>query len=164
MPLPEGYLPRKGDIVVLHAVVKHDVDRSDSLVFLNIVGDYSQISVAAEKIEQLWSRHWDAGDAIQLISRDLAGRRPGEVMSVDGEMVWIKFADQGERFMTFHANQIEPRVPEEDLKKADDLMPAEPPAFDVAGADVLMKPPLTGKMETMPWQMLTLKEKPDVES
>jgi hypothetical protein len=25
MPIPEGYLPRKGDVVVLHATVKYDV-------------------------------------------------------------------------------------------------------------------------------------------
>jgi hypothetical protein len=136
MPLPEGYLPRKGDILVLHVKTRFDV-RDDDLegrkLYVNVhpVGEsrYHHFRVHLDEIERIWCRHWETGAKIQLKRREPAERRPGEVLAVEGEFVWVKFSDSGERFMTLHANQIEPR---------EEPPEAQQPAFDVAGAAVEM--------------------------
>ena len=136
MPLPEGYLPREGDILVIHV---------------------RKFSIPLKDVERLHCRHWNVGAEIQRKATDPLDRRPGEVLAVDGDMVWVKFSDGKERFMTLHANQIEPR--QSYLAKVREQYDTpEPPPSPVAAAVA------AGRAPTLEEVAATItEEKPDVQ-
>ncbi len=121
MGLPPGYLPRAGDILVLHATVKYDFDPGDNHVGMKI--GYNSISLPLEKIGGLKRRTWNEGESVKHRS---ISRWYGTVVATSEDVVWIRLdpaADQrgaasGTRI--FHANEllynkIEPDVPDEML-------------------------------------------------
>lgn len=106
MTLPTGYLPREGDVVILHGVVKYDVnpnedaDSDDGLkVFLRPVGYYADIRVPVSALVGLHHRNWEVG-ALAMHHGDSV-----EVLATDGDEVWVK-GETG-RFCC-HANSLDP--------------------------------------------------------
>jgi hypothetical protein len=159
MPLPEGYLPREGDILVIHVQTQFDVEPTDKNVHVRLLGgnSYQKFGMPLMDVERLWARHWNVDDEVQLISADPAGRRPGKVLAVDGERVWVKFYDKDSphEHMTLHINQIEPRqLPPTGPTTGEDA------AFDVAGAAVEMTAITEPAPYQRPEQILSLKDEP----
>jgi hypothetical protein len=88
MPIPEGYLPRKGDVVLIKARAKRDAypdsDRENASIqcYFEVVGHEggTNFFVRADEIHSLYARNWDVGDMV--FGDGLTG--PAEVLAVDG--------------------------------------------------------------------------------
>lgn len=130
MPLPEGYLPREGDIVVVHASVKYNVESGDDSVHLAFPGNADRpLIMAIATIEGLFARHWDEGDAVRVIEDHAC---TGSVIATSGSFVWMKNDRPGAGMTTYLANELEP-IPQP--MPAGDIMPAiKPPT--APGADL----------------------------
>lgn len=113
MLLPEGYLPRRGDVLVLHGTVKYDVvekeDREhDGLkVFIRLDSDHSDRRVSLDTVVGIYSRKWEPGNLVRLI-----GERDEdvfEVVAVSGQHAWCKLEKPGcdPSFGTYLANDLE---------------------------------------------------------
>lgn len=115
MGLPEGYRPRKGDIVVLHARIKNDLFRSssresllDSGTSMQIVGQAGDTWVDFENVVGLMQRHWEPGDKVRFKRNG----RFGEVVAVFEDKAWIKMAgDETTVMSTECANELEDDTP-----------------------------------------------------
>lgn len=111
MQLPEGYLPRAGDVLVLHGTVRFDVvekeDReSDGLkVFIRLNGDFSDRRVLLNTVIGIHSRKWEAGERVRLIGE--VNDDAFEVLAVHGQWVWCMDEDS-EGLATYSANDLEP--------------------------------------------------------
>jgi hypothetical protein len=123
MPLPEGYRPRKGDILVLHGVCRHDVDANEKSVFVDVEGHYGALMVKLRDIDGIFARCWYPGDKVRSIDRSDGGF-DGEVVATCGVSVWAKWSLSGS-METFGANELEliPDAPSE---------PEGPPAEQTA--------------------------------
>lgn len=111
MPLPKGYLPRKGDEVLIRARMRRDARIGDPHVecSLEIVGqEYSSgIFLSCAEIHSLHARKWNEGDRVQ----NSAGW--GEVIAVHEDQVWVKMCspiDMAGLMITSDANKLEPYV------------------------------------------------------
>ena len=117
MSLPEGYLPRKGDVVILHATVRYDFDPggSDNVSLSLSIREHDSNFVPLDKIVGLHARHWEPGDKVRIISNG----QFGEVVAVSDDAVWIKREDGGDRkwFDTLHANMVAPDAPPRNLEE-----------------------------------------------
>lgn len=95
MPLPEGYLPRADDVVVIHAVVKYDVkpkeDTDDDRrlkVFVRPIESYTDVRIPLDTIVEVYSRHFDPEERVRLISQPEC---EGVVIASHETQVWVKF-------------------------------------------------------------------------
>jgi hypothetical protein len=114
MPLPEGYLPRKGDIVLVQARAKRDAypNEPDIQCYFEIVGhETNKFFMAVSEIHSIYSRNWEIGDTV---SYPAMFEGPAEVLAVDGHEVWVR--DTENQRWTIEANELEAYV--------------EPPAID----------------------------------
>jgi hypothetical protein len=102
MSLPDGYLPREGDIVVLHAKVKFDVDAGEDRVHCRLIGSFADTSIPLNKVESLHCRHWNEGDMV--IDPDNQNYGPGKVVAALDDVVWVKFNIAWP--VTLHANKL----------------------------------------------------------
>lgn len=117
MPLPEGYLPREGDTLVIHAVVKYDVvpkedaeDEDGPKVFLRPVGYYTDIRIPVKDCVGIFSRKWEVDERVQF-PKDHS--YTGTILAVHEGRCWVrldggKTDGMGESFMTVDANELEP--------------------------------------------------------
>lgn len=162
MPLPEGYLPREGDILLICVEVKYDLDQDDIAadkdphVHVFPIGNkYSSFHLPMSGIESLHCLHWDVGAEVQLKHHQAEGRLPGEVMAIHAEMAWVKLSDGCLR--TVHANLIEPR--QSYLEKVrEQYDTSEPPPSPVAAAVAAGRAPTLEEVATT-----VTEEKPDVQ-
>lgn len=84
MPLPEGYLPREGDEVLIRAKVRFMAAEGDETIFLTV--KHQKISVPSADIHALYCRHWNVGDKVASDEFD----NPGEVMAAHCDYAWVK--------------------------------------------------------------------------
>jgi hypothetical protein len=127
MPLPEGYLPRKGDVLLIRVVVQSDYyDIGDGLVSAAVdSAEHRKLFVNMDKIHSLYRRKWNAGD--KVTAGDFEGA--GEVIGIDGDEVWVR--DTLDLRWTIVANELEPWVdPEEQISP-----PPAPGSQSVVGDD-----------------------------
>lgn len=104
MSLPEGYLPREGDVLVLHVAVKYDVDPGEKNVFVIIPPNKHNMEfVPLESFVGVKRRQWKEGAKVR--HRDISGMF-GEVVAMSGDYVWIQLGTTG-GFITAHCNEIE---------------------------------------------------------
>jgi hypothetical protein len=150
MPLPAGYLPRKGDTLLIRVDVRSDYDNDGSnLVSVAVTGSPHRVLFAdIDKIHAIYSRKWNEGDQVQ---NDWGWF---EVIAVNEDQVWAKclghFSDScgsvGLRY-TFDANDLEPYVEPavvETMTEAELMAGLEGLAPPPAGPnDFTMNPPLT---------------------
>jgi hypothetical protein len=118
MPIPEGYLPRKGDEVLVRARAKRDARPEDPDIecYLEIIGqEHQKFFLKASEIHSIYVRCWNIGDTVT------ADDGPAEVIAVDGSDVWVRDLD-GVRW-TVEANQLAPYV--EPAAAAETLIEAE---------------------------------------
>ncbi len=107
MPLPEGYLPRKGDIVLVQARAKRDSTDivGEREIYLEIVGyEHHKLFVESADVHSLYRRQGNEGDRVS--AGDFEG--PGTVIAVDENEVWVRDT-QGLRW-TIYANDLGPWV------------------------------------------------------
>jgi hypothetical protein len=110
MPLPEGYLPREGDVLVLHGTVKYDVAPDEKRVHIKLDGDHGPRVLLLETIIGIRRRTWKEDEKVR--HRNLTGVF-GHVVAMAGDRVWIKLAPKSAQrrshggFMTVHCNEIE---------------------------------------------------------
>jgi hypothetical protein len=113
MPIPEGYLPRKGDELLVRVCVCHDTvlgdPELDTMIQVEVVGSsHRRFFVDLDKIHSLHCRKWNEGDRVKSIEFD----GPGTVLAVSDEWVWV-LCETGEyegfRY-TLPANELEPYV------------------------------------------------------
>jgi hypothetical protein len=131
MPIPEGYLPREGDVVVVHATVKYDVDpKTDSdedgpKVFIRPIGGYTDHRVPVKTLVGLYSRHFEEGERVRMHADPTA---TGTVLATYEHLVWVKF-ERLEDARTIPANSLEP-IPERDEPPVDTSdIPETPKSF-----------------------------------
>lgn len=115
MPLPEGYLPRKGDVLVLHGRVKYDVVEKEDVdedqkltVWVRLEGDYQDRRIPLETVVSIFARKWELGE--RVIGNSLIG----EVVGVYEDSIWVKFdtpMNAEPLFGTFLANDLEAAAP-----------------------------------------------------
>ena len=94
MPLPEGYLPRKGDVLVIHVETRFDVgtdDREGKKLYVHVhpvsESRYPHFRVGLDEIVALHCRKWEPGQQVRVIEDR---RAFGEVVAVHGEQVWVQ--------------------------------------------------------------------------
>jgi hypothetical protein len=120
MSLPEGYLPREGDVLIVHLRVKFDCDATDKDVHLHPTdraNSYQGLILPLSTVAGLHARHWRAGEAVRVASDPVD---VGEVVAVRGGKVWVDMrsgafasARHG-TMMTYDANDLEPAPSPED--------------------------------------------------
>jgi hypothetical protein len=117
MPIPEGYLPRRGDVVVVRAEVRYDVKPSEDTdedgvqVFVRPLEGYTDVRVPVRTLVGLWSRRFYEGDRVRAIVEPGA---VGTVAAISDEHVWVKFdatATLPEHFETFRSENLKPIDP-----------------------------------------------------
>jgi hypothetical protein len=112
MSLPQGYLPRKGDTLLICVDVRSDYNTVDgSLVSVAVTGSpHRTLFADFDKIHSIYARKWNEGDRVR------SSEGWGEVVAVHEDQVWFKLlGDVGEygaigAMYTFDANDLEPYV------------------------------------------------------
>lgn len=136
MPLPEGYLPRTGDEVLIRCKVSYDVGVIDSsdMVHLKVSNrEWQTIIMQVEQIHHLYLRKWNIGERVKSVEFD----GPGTVLAVSDEWVWViceSGQDAGGRY-TLTANELEPYVEVLETMTEKELL---------AGLEHLIPPPAPG--------------------
>jgi hypothetical protein len=128
MPLPEGYLPRKGDEVLVRARAKRDTNIDvDSEGYLELVGqEHHKFFMNVSEIHSLYRRQWNEGDRVKSI--EFYG--PGLVIGISDEWVWVLCEtgeDEGGRY-TLTANELEPWVEPAEIMTQEDIKRAFAPS------------------------------------
>ena len=141
MPLPQGYLPRKNDELLIRVKVRSDYrDDGSELVSVAVSGsEHRHLFVNLDKIHSLFCRAWNEGD--KVTTGDFEG--PGEVIQTHDEWVWVKALTDDTKgceglLFTCEANELEPYVapePEPQRMTEEDLM---------RGLEPLIPPPAPG--------------------
>lgn len=136
MSLPEGYRPREGDVLVLHAKVRFDVEPGDLVAHVE-VGLYKRgCAVALDEIVGVHLRRWSKGDRVRWTDPILNSGDSRSSVAYDATVVaaaddhaWIKLGSDGS-FRSVHANSLVPLFdpPEDDVPEAaPTYSPAPPP-------------------------------------
>ena len=128
MPLPEGYLPREGDVLIVHGKVKHDVDAGEKHVYLAF-RKYDTTHVDLAEVVGVYSLHWNVGDWVTFPGMYGIGK----VLATHEDQVWAVFTDEPPQ--TFSANELKraPDEPEpiEEPAEAPPAIPEPPPAAEL---------------------------------
>lgn len=126
MPLPKDYLPRDGDIIVVHAKVKFDVDPGEDRAHIRVVGSHQDISVPLDKIVQIHCRKWSEGD--EVVWND----RHGTVLAVHEDNCWLSVPGHCPSLVTAPANDLEPLAiaPETEQRAEPPTAPGSAPHGD----------------------------------
>lgn len=109
MPLPEGYLPRDGDVLVLHGTVRFNFDAGDHDVHVILDRRFTHTSttVPLDQVVGIHSRKWEPGDQVRSVK---SLHHFGEVVATIDGWVWVKYAlgsiSEG-TMQTFEANDLE---------------------------------------------------------
>jgi hypothetical protein len=106
MPLPEGYLPRQDDELLIRVKVSYDCDDGESDVHIRLVGaEHKTAVLGLSSIHALHLRNWRIGDTISYPS---LFEGPAEVLAIDGHEVWVR--DTENQRWTIEANELEAYV------------------------------------------------------
>jgi hypothetical protein len=127
MTLPKGYLPKKGDELLIRATVKYDVDRKrdpDDPVWVHLkpVGGHNSFVASLDAVAGLHCRKWDVG--AMVTSGEFEGT--GEVIATHGTEVWVK--DFEGDLWTVAANDLD-LAPAGTMTEADLMAGLEPLIF-----------------------------------
>jgi hypothetical protein len=114
MPLPIDYVARKGDVLLVNAVVLYDQDTIDNnYLHVQVEGSHLKNAIAREDLDKavhkLKIRAWHVGESVR--SRDDVDVC-GKVIAVTGEAVVVHLLGPSQKgavagVRVFHANQIE---------------------------------------------------------
>jgi hypothetical protein len=110
MNIPNGYVPKEGDIVIIHAVVHGDYDPGDKTLFVRL-RRHDCVGIDPSKVIGLYARRWEVGNRVRGVHNEI-----GEVVAVSDNMVWVRLDRGG--FNTFSANNLLPEEPTNPLSTA----------------------------------------------
>lgn len=99
---------RKGDIVSVRCVVKHNMDGSKERVFIDVKGSYETLWMEPEDVT-LVRPFFEVGDAVRWGDRD--GDK-GEILGIAGEHAWIDLGNGDYCTRHFSAIQRDPMFAE----------------------------------------------------
>ena len=126
MPLPEGYLPKRHDVLLIKAEVSRDHSAEDladnNWVSCMVEGRHSTALVPLEAIHSLHLRHFDEGDEVELE----CGSR-GIVRAIHDDQLWVETAGLMETWPAIKVSPA-PEIPEScpsDLANKVDAVVAE---------------------------------------
>jgi hypothetical protein len=137
MPLPEGYLPRKNDVLLLLGTVKHDVDPGETDVHLRVSGDWDTRIVKLEAVVGVRRRTWRESENVRIRN---APRIFGKIIAANDDYVWLALDEKSERTkgkaptIIVHCNELEPH---------DGSAPTQPvkvDLLDARGASMVLSP------------------------
>jgi hypothetical protein len=143
MPLPEGYLPREGDVLTVDVEVKHNVRPGDAYIFTKLVDSYGDVALHMKEASTytLKRRTWREGDEILADEEGCTNPNFGTVLIVDGDRVVVKLNEKSDAFKDdgglaiFHCNDLLPwpgaKRPDDD----EDVVEAEPPPAPLTGSN-----------------------------
>lgn len=146
MPLPEAYLPRKGDVLSIDVEVKHDVKKEDDYVFTKVVGSYADVAFTLDDPDvavRLKRRSWREDEGVVHNNVD---RWWGKVITLHGDHVLVALDDTADRrhcpggLRIFHCNELLPWPGAKPAAQEPPEAPAEPKP-DIAGKPGLMENP-----------------------
>jgi hypothetical protein len=143
MPLPEGYLPREGDVLTIEVEVKYDVDADDKNVHVFPVGArYRDFSLPVANIIGIALRKWKDGEGIISTEDENIF---GVAVCVNGEYVVMKLdrkaaePDIDGGLIICHCNELLPWPGEkpggQEPPEAPAGIPEAPPAPPLSGED-----------------------------
>lgn len=142
MPLPEGYRPRRGDVIILRAVVQHNVDPEDDSVHCKLIGHYGGTSIVdLPEVLGLYRRHWNEKDKVVHKSNP---KWFGAVLLVIEDHAVIKLHEKADRrdapggLRVFHCNELTEQAPPPAEENA-----AAAPSAEVDSAHIRGEPPLS---------------------
>lgn len=105
MPLPEGYLPREGDELLIRVKVSYDVQPHDRDVHARPIGqEHRKFMIPLDEVHALYCRSWNVDDRVSCGEFEGAA----EVVAVCDSYVWVK--DRMNQMWTVEANDLEPYV------------------------------------------------------
>lgn len=116
MSLPEGYLPRKGDVLSIAGIVEHDIRADSVYIFVKVEGVSRSVALPADEPVPsvfLKRRTWREGEAVAHKNIE---RFFGEVVAMVGDHVVVKIGDGADKrgstggLRIFHCNELEPRI------------------------------------------------------
>ena len=127
--MPKGYLPREGDVLLLLARVKYDVEVGDTAfgeedkgptVWVRLIGDYQDRRVPLKEVHSVVGRTWRVGDKVRSLN-DHNDR--GEVVAVKDGMAWVQHVSGS--FLTYAGLDLErdPALDEAEVPSAPPLRP-----------------------------------------
>ena len=140
MPLPEGYLPREGDVLTVDVEVKHNVRPGDHYIFTKLVDSYGDLALhmKEDSTYTLKRRTWREGDDVLADEEGCTNPNFGTVLIVDGDRVVVKLNEKSDAFKDdgglaiFHCNDL---LPWPGAKKDDDEIVEAPPKLPLTGSN-----------------------------
>jgi hypothetical protein len=87
MALPATYRPREGDILILHARVKHSFTGSDDGLYVEIEGHYSTPCLPPESFAGVHRLGFEVGDYVWHVDQ----QAHATVLAINGNQAWIKW-------------------------------------------------------------------------
>lgn len=123
MPLPEGYLPRQGDVLIIHGKVQYDVRPDSAGVFLVPLGNHSSVMVPLNSIVGVERHHFEVGDNVRT-PRD-GGCGEVQAVSENGGMVWVRLLTGA--YSTYPARDLLRLPAESDVSATDFGLPETTP-------------------------------------
>lgn len=101
MPLPKGYLPREGDVLVLHVKTRFDVESRDVSfgdrkiqVHVSPIGgsSYHHFAVPLEDVVGIHCRKWSEGDRVRSTDEMApVNMTTGTVVATHEDKAWVQF-------------------------------------------------------------------------
>lgn len=122
MPLPEGYRPRKGDVLVVHMAVDYVGDTYLKLKAVHPDGDWQESHYfKPEVVVGVKRRRWEESEEVRLRERP---RVFGKVIATHDDLVWLDLDDESDLgpALVVHCNELEP------LPVADEVQATKPGA------------------------------------
>ena len=128
MPLPEGYLPREGDELLIRVKVRFSVDAGETSVLIDRV-----TSVELNEIHAIYCRKWNEGDRVKLRRDDSA---IGTVIATHGKHIWVHWdSDPDQTVEDFDSHLANDLEPEPAIIAAPETQPIEPPPAPAVASD-----------------------------
>ncbi len=84
MPNMTTYRPRKGDVILVRATVRHDWNPGSKMFTVEIPGQYSTSLIGLEDIAGIGSLAYEVGDLVE------ARGKTGVIRAMAGDYVWVE--------------------------------------------------------------------------
>lgn len=85
MSLPDNYKPKEGDVLILHATVKHSFTGGDGAIYLEVGGHYSTLCLEASEIAGVHQLVFEPGQRV------FADEDCGHIIAAHEGMAWVEF-------------------------------------------------------------------------
>jgi hypothetical protein len=127
MPNMTTYKPRRGDVVLVRATVRHDVRPGEATFFADVSGVYSSALIKLDDIVSVEKLAFEVGDRVE------ARGKTGVICAMCGEHVWIDPQGNSKEWPPYTAHigmltRLRDVTLDEEAKGVAEEPPATPPA------------------------------------